>query len=143
MAYALAGRVDIDWDSEPIGKGNDGKDVYLKDIWPTQQEVATVIGKSLKQESYKRIYSQVFEGDDNWKALHVPKGDLYQWVPCSTYIANPPYFEGMTTTRPAVKEIKSRGCWRCWAIASPPTISHPPGRSRRIPPQARISESRR
>jgi aconitate hydratase len=107
VAYALAGRVDIDWDVEPVGKDNDGKEVYLKDIWPTQAEVAEVIAKSIKQESYRRIYAQVFDGDENWKSLKVPTGDLYQWDADSTYIANPPYFVGMTTTPPPVKEITS------------------------------------
>ena len=105
VAYALAGKVDIDWETEPVGTGTDGQPVYLRDIWPTHAEVQTAIGEAIKEESYKRIYGQVFEGDAHWKALNVPVGNLYQWDPSSTYIANPPYFVGMTTTPPPVAEI--------------------------------------
>ena len=110
VAYALAGKIDVDWDTEPVGVGTDGKDVYLRDIWPTQKEVQEVIDKSIRQEAYQRIYASVFEGDANWKALEVPTGDLYQWDPDSTYIANPPYFAGMTTEPPAVREITGARC---------------------------------
>ncbi|HSQ54605.1 MAG TPA: aconitate hydratase AcnA, partial [Gemmata sp.] len=105
VAYALAGKVDIDWNSEPIGNGKDGAPVYLRDIWPTQEEVSEMVGKSVRQESFEHIYSSVYEGDANWKSLLVPTGDLYAWDPASTYIANPPYFTGMTRTPPPVKEI--------------------------------------
>jgi aconitate hydratase len=105
VAYALAGKVDIDWETEPLGTGSDGKPVYLRDIWPTHQEVAAVVGRSVRQESFERIYRSVYEGDANWKALRVPTGDLYAWDAGSTYIANPPYFVGMTRTPPPVTEI--------------------------------------
>jgi aconitate hydratase len=105
VAYALAGRIDIDWDAEPLGNDPAGQPVFLKDIWPTHEEVEAVIGKSLKQESFTRIYGSVYEGDANWKALRVPTGDLYAWDASSTYIANPPYFHGMTTTPAPVGEI--------------------------------------
>jgi aconitate hydratase A / 2-methylisocitrate dehydratase len=106
VAYALAGKVDIDWDKEAIGKDNGGKDVYLKDIWPSQQEVLAVIDKSLKQEQYKSIYAQVFDGDANWKALKVPTGNLFAWEDKSTYVKNPPYFDGMRLTPPPLTDIK-------------------------------------
>lgn len=105
VAYALAGRADIDWSTEPVGTGKDGKPVFLKDIWPTRAEIQAVIDQSIKKESYQRIYGKVFEGDDNWKALSVPTGKLYSWEPSSTYIANPPYFDGMTVAPPPVAEI--------------------------------------
>ena len=105
VAYALAGKVDIDWETEPVGTGSDGEPVFLRDIWPTHEEVQTAIGAAIKREAYERIYGSVFEGDANWKALSVPIGDLYKWDAGSTYIANPPYFVGMTTTPPAVTEI--------------------------------------
>jgi aconitate hydratase len=106
VAYALAGRIDIDWEKESLGNGKDGKPVYLKDIWPSQKEVADTVHKYIHRAQYESIYAKVFEGDENWKALKVPTGDLYKWEPVSTYIANPPYFEGMTNTPPAVVDIK-------------------------------------
>jgi aconitate hydratase len=105
VAYALAGRIDIDWENEPLGTGKDGHPVFLRDIWPTHGEVQTAIAHAINDDSFSRIYSQVFEGDANWKALSVPSGDLYQWDPNSTYIANPPYFVGMTMTPSPVREI--------------------------------------
>ena len=105
VAYALAGRVDIDMAAEPLGTSRDGQPVYLRDIWPTHEEVASVLNRSIKVESFKRIYGSVFEGDANWKELSVPTGDLYAWDASSTYIANPPYFAGMTTTPPPIREI--------------------------------------
>ncbi len=105
VAYALAGRVDIDWDTEPLGIDPAGEAVYLKDIWPTQAEVKAVIDTAIHEDSYKRIYHSVYDGDANWQALKVPTGNLYQWDPHSTYIANPPYFDGMTLTPPPVHEI--------------------------------------
>ena len=105
VAYALVGRADIDWAVEPVGTGRDGKPVFLKDIWPTREEIQAVIDKSLKQESYRRIYSKVYEGDENWQALAVPTGGRYSWDDASTYIANPPYFDGMTAAPPPVTEI--------------------------------------
>jgi aconitate hydratase len=105
VAYSIAGKIDIDWDAEPIGTGSDGKPVFLKDVWPTQKEVQDVIDKSITQEKYKAIYAGVYEGDENWKALPVPTGKLFAWNAASTYIANPPYFIGMTRTPPPVHEI--------------------------------------
>jgi aconitate hydratase len=106
VAYALAGRVDIDWATEPLGKDAAGTEVFLKDIWPTIGEVQDVVHQSIKKESYQRIYAQVFDGDANWKALPVPTGNLFAWDPKSTYIANPPYFVGMGRTPPPVSEIR-------------------------------------
>jgi len=105
VAYALAGKIDIDWDAEPVGQDSNGIDVFLKEIWPMQAEVQAVLEKSIKKESYERIYSAVFEGDANWKALPVPTGKLFSWEATSTYIANPPYFAGMTIDPPPISEI--------------------------------------
>jgi aconitate hydratase len=105
VAYALAGRVDIDWQTEPIGKGSDGNDVFLKDIWPTHEEVAEVIRQSIKRESFERTYKSVYDGDARWQGLHVPTGNLYAWDASSTYIANPPYFKTMGVMPSAVSEI--------------------------------------
>jgi aconitate hydratase len=105
VAYALAGRVDIDWENEPLGSDADGRPVYLREIWPAHDEVAAVIEKSIKREAFERIYGAVYEGDTQWKALQVPTGDLYAWDASSTYIANPPYFRGMSKEPAAVAEI--------------------------------------
>ncbi|HEX3150598.1 MAG TPA: aconitate hydratase AcnA [Gemmataceae bacterium] len=105
VAYALAGRIDIDFDKEPIGIGRDGKDVFLKDIWPTREEVSAVVRKHLKRDQYERIYASVFEGDNNWKALQVPTGSRYEWDDKSTYIALPPYFQRMHPEPPAITDI--------------------------------------
>ena len=95
VAYALAGRVDIDIQKDSLGKGSDGKDVYLRDIWPTPQEVETVIKKSVRKEMFQKQYSEVFQGDASWNGLQVPAGDLYEWTGDSTYIKKAPYFEKM------------------------------------------------
>src|SRR5881397_3369497 len=95
VAYALAGRMDIDFNTEPIGVGNGGP-VFLRDIWPAPKEVEDEILRSVKAEMFKAQYSNVFHGDDNWRGLPVPEGDLYAWDPDSTYVKNPPFFEGMT-----------------------------------------------
>jgi aconitate hydratase len=105
VAYALAGRIDIDWEKEPIGIGRDGKDVFLKDIWPTRDEVADVVKKHLKRDQYERTYAKVFEGDENWRTLHVPTGSRYEWDDQSTYIALPPYFQRMQVTPSGVTDI--------------------------------------
>jgi aconitate hydratase len=107
VAYALAGRVDIDWDTEPLGVDSRNQPVYLRDIWPSREEIQAVIDKSIKQESYRKIYGKVFEGDANWQALKVPSGDRYAWDAASTYIANPPYFEDMQPLPPPVEEIQA------------------------------------
>ena len=105
VAYALTGRVDFDWDSEAIGQDPQGNDVFLKDIWPAAEEVKDVVAKSVTREQFMRIYDEVYAGDEHWQSLAVPTGNLYEWANDSTYIANPPYFEGMTRIPPAVHEI--------------------------------------
>ncbi len=106
VAYALAGRMDIDFTTEPLGTGTDGTPVYLKDIWPTQAEVTALVHSSVKEAGFHKVYGSVYEGDDNWKALTVPAGGLYAWNQDSTYIADPPYFDGMTATPPPVTEVR-------------------------------------
>ncbi|HEY2785210.1 MAG TPA: aconitate hydratase AcnA [Fimbriiglobus sp.] len=105
VAYALAGKVDFDWDTEPVGKSSTGSDVYLKDVWPTLAEVRAVIDRVVTDESYRETYASVYEGDSNWRALDVPSGDRYAWNKDSTYIANPPYFDGMGRDPDPVAEI--------------------------------------
>jgi aconitate hydratase len=105
VAYALAGTMNIDLVNEPIGQGTDGQPVYLRDIWPTQREVQDTILKAVRAEQFQREYAEVFQGDEHWNSLPVPSGDLYAWDPNSTYVKNPPYFEGMTAEPPPVKPI--------------------------------------
>jgi aconitate hydratase len=95
VAYALAGRMDIDIVNDSLGNDKSGKPVYLRDIWPTPQEVETTMRDSVTSEMFRKEYADVFTGDEHWRALPIPKGDLYAWDEKSTYIKNPPYFEGM------------------------------------------------
>ncbi|MGH7507103.1 MAG: aconitate hydratase AcnA, partial [Longimicrobiales bacterium] len=105
VAYAIAGRVDIDLYNEPLGTDRDGRSVFLKDIWPTQQEIEDVMRESVRPEMFREQYAHVFDGDDRWKALPVPQSDLYAWDASSTYIKNPPYFEDMPAAPAAVEDI--------------------------------------
>jgi len=106
VAYALAGRMDLDLTTEPLGTGKDGKPVYLKDIWPTPSEIRETIRKSVSADLFRKQYAQATEGDKNWNSLPVPQGDLYGWDPKSTYIKNPPYMEQMTMEPAPVLDIR-------------------------------------
>ncbi|HEX9207179.1 MAG TPA: aconitate hydratase AcnA [Steroidobacteraceae bacterium] len=106
VAYALAGTLDIDMNHEPIGTGADGQPVFLKDIWPSAQEVARTVGAAVDSAMFKKSYASVFSGDEHWQAIQVPKDEVYQWQPTSTYVRNPPYFAGMTMTPGAVADIR-------------------------------------
>jgi aconitate hydratase len=105
VAYALAGRMDLDLTTEPLGSDPAGKPVYLKDIWPTPQEIESTVRSSVTTAQYSKQYSEVFEGDAHWKSLTVPKGDIYKWDPKSTYIKLPPFFENMPKAPPALADI--------------------------------------
>jgi aconitate hydratase len=107
VAYALAGTVDIDLVNEPLGTGSDGTAVYLKDLWPTQQEINKAIAANVKAEMFKEKYANVFSGSDMWKEIKVKEGDLFEWSEESTYIHHPPYFQTLTMDIPASKEIKN------------------------------------
>jgi aconitate hydratase len=96
VAYALAGRMDVDLLGEPL-QG----DVYLRDVWPSRQEVAELMEQAIESDMFRKSYGEVFEGDENWNALEVPEGDRYDWDPGSTYVRRPPYFEGMPAEAPA------------------------------------------
>jgi aconitate hydratase len=100
VAYALAGRMDIDIFEEPLGEGSDGEPVYLRDIWPTQQEINETVEQSVKSEMFTGSYGEVFEGDENWNGLDVPEGDRYAWDDNSTYVKLPPYFKDMPAEAP-------------------------------------------
>jgi aconitate hydratase len=106
VAYALAGTMNLDLTREPLGKGRDGKDVYLKDIWPTQQEIQQTMLSSVTAEAFRKQYASVFDGDARWQKLPVPTGDRFEWEGASTYIRKPPFLEGATLTPPGAPEIR-------------------------------------
>lgn len=95
VVYALAGTMDIDVTSEPIGQDKDGNDVFMKDIWPTQSEIAELVEQTVTREAFQSKYADVFKGDEKWREVEVPQQETYDWPPTSTYIQNPPYFQGM------------------------------------------------
>jgi aconitate hydratase len=106
VAYALAGRCDIDFETEPIGQGSDGKDVYLKDIWPTRQEVQSVTNSCISPEMFTDNYNTILKGSEMWQDLEAPAGKLYTWDESSTYIHNPPFFQKMTEDTTPLADIK-------------------------------------
>jgi aconitate hydratase len=105
VAYALAGRMDLDLTTEPLGTDKSGKPVFLSEIWPTPQEIESTVRAAVSTSMYQKQYSEVYEGDAHWKGMHVPQGDLYQWDPKSTYIKLPPYFENMPKTPPPLADV--------------------------------------
>ncbi len=106
VAYALAGRIDHDFDKEPLGQTKDKKPVFLRDIWPTQQEVSETIASSVSSEAFRKEYATVTDGDQNWQHLKFPTGEVYQWEPDSTYIRQAPYFDNMPKVPAAVTDIR-------------------------------------
>ena len=104
VAYALAGRMDIDLGTEPLGVGSDGEPVYLRDVWPSAEEIKQVVGASVKSEMFERNYAEVFSGDEMWNAVEVPAGDRYTW-PDSTYVRRPSFFEDMPAEAPGVSPV--------------------------------------
>ncbi len=107
VAYALAGTMDFDMQREALGNDQDGRPVFLKDIWPNQREIEDTILKSVQSEMFQSKYAEVFEGDEHWRSLPTPEGDLYEWDPASTYVKNPPYFTDMTVKPPSVAPIEN------------------------------------
>uniref|UniRef100_A0A0D6QVW4 aconitate hydratase n=1 Tax=Araucaria cunninghamii TaxID=56994 RepID=A0A0D6QVW4_ARACU len=110
VAYALAGSVNIDFETEPIGIGKDGQKVYFKDIWPSTEEVAEVVQSSVLPGMFKETYQAITQGNPMWNQLSVPGGTLYTWDPNSTYVHEPPYFKGMTMTPPGPYSVKGAYC---------------------------------
>jgi aconitate hydratase len=106
VAYAIAGNMNVDLFKDPLGQDQDGNDVYMKDIWPTQQEIQDVVAASIDSGMFQASYSKVFEGDANWQRVDSPTGDIYTWEADSTYVKNPPYFEGMSKEATPVSDIK-------------------------------------
>ena len=105
VAYALAGRIDIDLTQEPLGTGKDGKPVYLRDVWPSQKEVAETVARAVRSEMFQREYADVFHGDERWRGLPVPEGETYAWEPDSTYVRLPPYFDRLPSTPAPVEDV--------------------------------------
>jgi aconitate hydratase len=105
VAFALAGRIDIDLTTQPLGIGSDGKPVFLADLWPTPKEVADVVVQRVRSEVFTRNYASVFDGDERWTSLPVPAGDRYAWDPASTYVARPPFFDGLTSEPAPLQDI--------------------------------------
>jgi aconitate hydratase len=105
VAYALAGSINMDLTKEPVGYDKNNQPVYLKDIWPSPKEISAAIRKAVTAASFKKRYGNVFDGDANWKKVKLVKGQTYQWDPTSTYVKNPPFFEGMTLAPKAVEEV--------------------------------------
>ena len=107
VAFALAGRVDVDLYNEPLGHGLDGRPVFLADVWPSQQEIRDTVTRALKPEMYRERYGEVFEGDDLWRSLPLPEeSSRYEWDPESTYIASPPFFDGVTSETPPLCDVR-------------------------------------
>ncbi|HYQ90135.1 MAG TPA: aconitate hydratase AcnA [Candidatus Binatia bacterium] len=106
VAYALAGRMDLDVTTEPLGTGSDGKPVFLRDLWPTQMEIDRTIHAALQSETFRETYRDVYTGDETWRNLPVPEGSRYAWDASSTYVKRPPYFDNMPATPPPVPDIR-------------------------------------
>ncbi|HXA35269.1 MAG TPA: aconitate hydratase AcnA [Steroidobacteraceae bacterium] len=132
VAYALAGSLDIDITTEPLGLGKDGKPVYLKDVWPSAQEVAAAVASSVDSAMFKKGYANVFAGDANWNAIKTPAGKIYSWDGKSTYVKNPPYFDGITMTPAPLADI--RGARALAVLGDSVTTDH-------ISPAGNISKS--
>jgi aconitate hydratase len=105
VAYALAGSLDVDLNNDPLGTGANGKPVYLRDVWPAPAEVADYVQRNINSDMFRRSYGSVFTGDERWRGIKVPAGKIYDWDPKSTYVKNPPYFDGMTMQPLAVGAI--------------------------------------
>ncbi len=107
VAYALAGRIDFDFDQEPLGMGSDGKPVYLRDIWPAPEEVARYVAEYVTADLFSKQYADVFKGDENWRTLPVPEGDLFAWDEKSTYVRRPTFFDGIGPEPPSLADIQN------------------------------------
>ncbi len=106
IAYGIAGTMDFDFESDPLGKDQDGNDVFLKDIWPTQKEIEDTIASSINRDMFTESYADVFKGDEHWRNLPTPSGNTFAWDPKSTYVRKAPYFDGMPAEPEPVKDIK-------------------------------------
>src|SRR5437016_5258075 len=137
VAYALAGTLDIDLTTEPLGTGSDGKPVYLKDLWPSDAEVQELLARSIDSQMFRSSYANVFKGDENWTGIPVPAGQRYAWDAGSTYVKSPPYFDAMSMTPPALEDV--RGARVLALLGDSVTTDHisPAGNIARNSPAAR------
>ncbi len=137
VAYALAGSLDVDLTSEPLGTGRDGKPVMLADVWPSDAEVQEALKRSIDSQMFRSSYASVFQGDENWAGIHVPAGKSYAWDAKSTYVKNPPYFDGMTMTPAPLADV--RGARALAVLGDSVTTDHisPAGNISRSSPAAR------
>ena len=137
VAYALAGSMDVDIVADPLGQDEQGNNVYLRDIWPSEHEVAETIGDAVRADMFHKSYGEVFEGDERWNGLKVPEGERFAWDEDSTYVRLPPYFQGMPPQPEACATSETHACSPCSATASRPTTSPRLDRSsatgRRVP----------
>jgi aconitate hydratase len=142
VAYALAGRCDIDFETEPLGKDKDGNDVFLKEIWPTKSEITKLSESCVKPEMFKEIYQKIAKGTDRWNNLDAPEGKLFSWDESSTYIHNPPFFQSMETELPEIKDIKDAYC--LLNVGDSITTDHisPAGKIAKNSPAAKYLESK-
>ena len=137
VAYALAGTLDLDLTTEPLGTGSDGKPVYLADLWPSDGEVQELLTRSIDSKMFQQSYAGVFAGDEHWSGIKVPAGKLYTWDAKSTYVKNPPYFEGMGPTPAPLSDI--HGARALAVLGDSVTTDHisPAGNIARSSPAAR------
>ncbi|MBI4446991.1 MAG: aconitate hydratase AcnA [Acidobacteria bacterium] len=105
VAYALAGSMSVDLYNEPIAEDNEGKPVFLRDLWPSSREIRQTVDNCVRSSMFKKVYAEAFEGDEKWKALPVPEGNLFEWDEASTYIRKPPFFEGLSAERAPLSDI--------------------------------------
>ncbi len=141
VAYALAGTLDIDLSKDALGTDSAGKPVYLADLWPSDQEVQQALAQSINSKMFQDSYASVFEGDEHWRAIRVPAGKIYSWDEQSTYVKNPPYFDGMTDTPPSLADIQ--GARALAVLGDSVTTDHisPAGNIAKSSPAARYLEA--
>jgi len=106
VAYALAGDMNIDLTTEPLGQDKDGNDVFLKDVWPSQAEIAELVEKTVTREAFQSKYAEVFTGDEKWQGVETTDSLTYDWPATSTYVQNPPYFQGMSKDPGVISDVK-------------------------------------
>src|SRR3984885_10552476 len=137
VAYALAGTLDLDLVTEPLGVGSNGQPVFLKDIWPSPKEVQETVLRAIDSKMFRDSYATVFKGDENWSSIKIPQGNVYAWDQASTYVKNPPYFDGMTLTPAKVGDV--RGARALAVLGDSVTTDHisPAGNISKTSPAAR------